>query len=582
MNRLNENYQCEEDTKNDDFSFERDMPVSSACLIETTVGNLLEDVAKTYPNQMAVKYIDRDYCRTWSEFDKEVDEVAKGFMAIGIKKGDHVAIWATNVPEWLLTLFACAKVGAILVTVNTNYKVFELEYLLRQSDAKVLVMTKGTKYGDYVAIVNELCPTLKNQQANNLDFPMLPCLKSVILTGDEAPAGMMAFNVLFDRANAISEKELAEQKAKQNFHDVVNMQYTSGTTGFPKGVMLTHYNIVNNGKCIGDCMNFTHEDKLCIPVPFFHCFGLVLAIMACLTHGASMVPLESYRPTEFMRAIQDEECTAVHGVPTMFIAVLEHKDFKNYKFPKLRTGIMAGSPCPIKIMQKVVNEMGMKEITITYGQTEASPATTMTTIHDSLELRVSTVGKSMPHVQTKIVDPETGETLGVNQTGEFCARGYNIMKGYYKMEEATAQAVDADGWLHSGDLAMVDENGYYKITGRIKDMIIRGGENIYPKEIEEFLYTNEKVQDVQVIGVPSEQYGEEVMACIVLRKGVEWTEQEAKDYVKESMARHKVPSYIAFVDSFPMTASGKIQKFKMREWAIEMLNLQKANSIETA
>ncbi|MEG0692538.1 MAG: AMP-binding protein [Oscillospiraceae bacterium] len=581
MNKLNQNDQHQQISPINTANFERDI-VSTKDLVEITVGDLLEKVAKTYPNQRAIKYIDRDYCRTWGEFDKEVDEVAKGFMAIGIKKGDHVAIWATNVPEWLLTLFACAKIGAILVTVNTNYKVFELEYLLRQSDSKVLVMTKGTKYGDYVEIVNELCPTLKNQQPNNLDIPMLPCLKSVILTGDQAPAGMMAFHELYEKANWISDETFFAQKAMQNVHDVINMQYTSGTTGFPKGVMLTHYNIVNNGKSIGDCMNFTNEDKLCIPVPFFHCFGLVLAIMACLTHGSSMVPLESYRPTEFMRAIQDEECTAVHGVPTMFIAVLEHKEFKNYKFPKLRTGIMAGSPCPIKIMQQVVNEMGMKEITITYGQTEASPATTMTTIEDSLELRVSTVGKSMPHVETKIVDPETGETLGVNQTGEFCARGYNIMKGYYKMEEATAQAIDADGWLHSGDLAMVDENGYYKITGRIKDMIIRGGENIYPKEIEEFLYTNEKVKDVQVIGVPSEQYGEEVMACVVLREGEAWTEQEAKDYVKESMARHKVPSYIAFVDGFPMTASGKIQKFKMREWAIEMLSLQKANAIETA
>ena len=563
------------------FNFQRDM-VESKTLVGITVGDLLEQVANTYPTQQAIKYIDRAYTRSWSEFDKEVDVIAKGFLAIGIKKGDHVAIWATNVPEWLLTLFACAKVGAILVTVNTNYKVFELEYLLRQSDAKVLVMTKGTKYGDYVEIVNELCPTLKNQQPNQLEFPMLPFLKSVILIDDKAPAGMMPFSALYEKAKGISDETLHIQKEMQHFHDVINMQYTSGTTGFPKGVMLTHYNIVNNGKSIGDCMNFTNEDRLCIPVPFFHCFGLVLAIMACLTHGASMVPLESYRPTEFMRAIQDEECTAVHGVPTMFIAVLEHKEFKNYKFPKLRTGIMAGSPCPIKIMQQVVNEMGMKEITITYGQTEASPATTMTTIDDSLELRVTTVGKSMAHVQTKIVDPETGETLGVNQQGEFCARGYNIMKGYYKMEEATSQAIDAEGWLHSGDLAMVDEKGYYKITGRIKDMIIRGGENIYPKEIEEFMYTNDKVKDVQVIGVPSEQYGEEVMACVILRENESWSEQEAKEFVASSMARHKVPSYIAFVESFPMTASGKIQKFKMREWAVDLLNLQKANAIETA
>lgn len=551
-------------------------------LIEITVGNLLEQVANQYPDSQAVKYIDRDYCRSWREFDKEVDEIAKGFMAIGVTKGDHVAIWAGNVPEWLLTLFACAKIGAVLVTVNTNYKVFELEYLLRQSDSKYLVMTRGTKYSDYVDIVNELCPTLKDQTINNLDIPMLPCLKSVILAGDEAPAGMMAFNSLFNEAKKISDEELTALKIQQDIHDVINMQYTSGTTGFPKGVMLTHYNIVNNGKCIGDCMKFTHNDKLCIPVPFFHCFGLVLAIMACITHSTSMVPLESYRPIDFLRAIQDEECTAVHGVPTMFIAALEHKEFKNFKFPKLRTGIMAGSPCPIKVMQQVVDEMGMTEITIAFGQTEASPVCTQTTTDDSIEARVATVGRALPHVECKIVDPETGVELGPNQQGEFCARGYNIMKGYYKMEEATAQAIDADGWLHSGDLAIVDENGYYRVTGRIKDMIIRGGENIYPKEIEEFLYTNENVKDVQVIGVPSEQYGEEVMACIVLKKDATITQEEIKSIITANMARHKVPSYIEFVDSFPMTASGKIQKFKLREWAIEKLSLQKAASIETA
>ena len=551
-------------------------------LIEITVGNLLEQVATQYPDCQAIKYIDRDYCRSWSEFDLEVDKVAKGFTAIGIKKGDHVAIWAANVPEWLLTLFACAKIGAILVTVNTSYKVFELDYLLRQSDAKALIMTKGTKYSDYIGIINELCPTLKDQTINAINIPMLPFLKSVVVVGDEAPAGMMAFNNLFEKAQEINDEDYNKIKAQQHFHDVINMQYTSGTTGFPKGVMLTHYNIVNNGKFIGDCMKFTHEDKLCIPVPFFHCFGLVLAIMACLTHSTSMVPLESYRPIDFMKAIQDEECTAVHGVPTMFIAALEHKDFKNYKFPKLRTGIMAGSPCPIKVMQKVVDEMGMKEITIAFGQTESSPVCTQTTTDDSIEIRVSSVGKALPHVECKIVDVETGEELGPNQQGEFCARGYNIMKGYYKMEEATVQAIDKDGWLHSGDLCEVDENGYYRVTGRIKDMIIRGGENIYPKELEEFLYSNDNVQDVQVIGVPSEKYGEEVMACIVLKNGATITSDEIKELVKANMARHKVPSYVEFVDEFPMTASGKIQKFKLREWAIEKLNLQKANSIETA
>lgn len=551
-------------------------------LIEITVGKLLESVAEQYPNDNAVKYIDRDYCRTWREFDDEVDKIAKGFLSIGVKKGDHVAIWATNVPEWLLTLFATAKIGAVLVTVNTNYKVFELEYLLRQSDSKVLVMTRGTKYGNYIEIVNELCPTLKDQKPNELSFEMLPFLKSVIVTGDEAPAGMMAFNDLFKSGEIIDDNEYRSIKESQNCHDVINMQYTSGTTGFPKGVMLTHYNIVNNGKSIGDCMKFSHDDRLCIPVPFFHCFGLVLAIMACITHSSSMVPLEHYRPVDFLRAVQDEECTAVHGVPTMYIAALEHPDFKKFKFPRLRTGIMAGSPCPIKVMKQVVEEMGMTEITISFGQTEASPVCTMTTTEDSIECRVATVGKAMPNIECKIVDVETGETLGPNQQGEFCARGYNIMKGYYKMEEATKQAIDEDGWLHSGDLCEVDERGYYRVTGRIKDMIIRGGENIYPKELEEFLYTCEKVQDVQVIGVPSEQYGEEVMACIILKQGEQMTEEEVKALVGANMARHKVPSYVKFMESFPMTASGKIQKFKMRENAIEDLNLQKANSIETA
>ena len=551
-------------------------------LIEITVGDMLEHIAEKYPDSQAFKYINRDYYRSWSDFNKEVDIIAKGFIAMGVEKGDHVAMWATNIPEWILTLFACAKIGAILVTVNTNYKVFELEYLLRQSDTKMLVMSRGTKHSDYVQIINDLCPSLKDSKPNSLNFDSLPFLKSIILADNEPEAGMMLFNELFDKANEVSDAKLNRIKAEQDCHDVINMQYTSGTTGFPKGVMLTHYNIINNGKSIGECMNFSNEDKLCIPVPFFHCFGLVLGIMASLTHGAAMVPLESYRPIDFLRAIDEEECTAIHGVPTMFIAALEHEEFDKFKFPKLRTGIMAGSPCPIKVMQLVVDKMGAKEITITYGQTEASPATTMTTIDDSLEIRVSTVGKAMPHVETKIIDPETGETLGPNQQGEFCARGYNIMKGYYKMEDATAQAIDEDGWLHSGDLAMVDEDGYYKITGRIKDMIIRGGENIYPKELEEFMYSIHEVQDVQVIGVPSEQYGEEIMACIVVRQGMTTTADAIKKIVGENMARHKVPSYVEFMDEFPMTASGKIQKYKLHAWAIEKLNLKKAAEIETA
>jgi len=547
-----------------------------------TVGNLLSEVAQKYPNDNAVKYTDRDYKRTWKEFNDEVEIVAKGFLSIGVKKGDNVAIWATNTPEWLLTLFATAKIGAILVTVNTNYKVFELEYLLRQSDTKVLVMNAGFKDADYIKIMNDLCPTLKDSKPNEFENPALPFLKSVIIANEKTPAGMMNFKDLLKETSEEIEKKYIEISKTLDPQDVINMQYTSGTTGFPKGVMLTHYNIINNGKCIGDNMKFTHEDKLCIPVPFFHCFGLVLAIMACITHGSAMVPIDYFSPIKVLEALENEECTAVHGVPTMFIALLENPSFKKFKFPRLRTGIMAGSPCPIKVMQQVVDEMGMSDITICYGQTEASPVCTQTNVEDSLELRVSTVGRVMQGIEGKVIDPETGAICPVGVPGEFCARGYNIMKGYYKMEEATMQAIDEDGWLHTGDLAIVDENGYYKITGRIKDMIIRGGENIYPKEIEEFLYTVEKVRDVQIIGIPSKTYGEEVMACVILKDGETMTEDEVKDAVRANMARHKVPSHVAFVDSFPMNAAGKIMKYKMREWAIEHLNLQDAASIVTA
>ena len=551
-------------------------------LISITVGALLEQVAHQYPHHTAVKYIDRPYQRTWKELDDECVRVAKGLMAAGIGKGDHVAVWATNVPQWLVALFATAKIGAVLVTVNTSYKIFELEYLLRQSDSKALILTDGFKDADYLQIINELCPSLKNSQPGQLNEPALPYLKTVIYAGAHSPAGMIHWNDLEEWGKSIPDAEFEAIYHSLDPHDVVNIQYTSGTTGFPKGVMLTHYNIVNNGMCIGDCMRLTHDDKLCIPVPFFHCFGLVLGIMACITHATSMVPIEYFRPLSVMQALQDEECTAVHGVPTMFIAMLEHPEFSNFKFPKLRTGIMAGSPCPIKVMQDVVNKMGAKEITIAFGQTESSPVCTQTTPDDSLELRVSTVGRVLPHVEAKLVDPETGETVGPGKPGEFCTRGYHIMKGYYKMEEATAQAIDSEGWLHTGDLAMVNENGYYNITGRIKDMIIRGGENIYPKEIEEFLYTHPAIKDVQVIGVPSKQYGEEIMACVIPKEPGTLTEQQLKDFVRSNMAKHKVPSYVAFMESFPMTASGKIQKYKLREWAVEYLGLQDAASIETA
>ena len=549
--------------------------------IENTLGGVLDDLSKNNPNGWAVRYTDRNYFRTWKELNDEADLIARGMMSLGVKKGDHVAIWATNTPEWILTLFAAAKIGAVLVTVNTNFKIFELEYLLRQSDTKLLVMIGGFKNNDYVATVNELLPELKTT-SGEIESEHLPFLKRVVFAGKETPEGMLNFEDLKILGGDFPVEIYEENKKTLNTHDVVNMQYTSGTTGFPKGVMLTHYNILNNGKTIGDGMKFTKNDKLCITVPFFHCFGLVLAMMACITHGTTMVPVERYSPVPVMNAISVEKCTAVHGVPTMFIAMLEHAQFNNFDFSSLRTGIMAGSPCPIEVMKKVIDKMNMREIVIVFGQTEASPGCTMTTTSDSIDKRVNTVGRAFPGVECKIIDPENGEELPINTPGEFCARGYNIMKGYYKMPEATAQAIDKDGWLHTGDLCTVDEDGYYKVVGRIKDMIIRGGENIYPKEIEECLYTCDKVSDVQVIGVPSEAYGEEVMACVILKEGEEMTEEEVKEFVGARMAKHKVPRYVRFVDSFPTNAAGKIQKFKMREEAIEIMKLQTAASIETA
>ena len=550
--------------------------------IERTISGQVEYLAKTMPDQPAVKYHSGfDYKRSYKELDEECDRIAKSFLSLGIKKGDHIAMWSTNYPQWIITLFAASKIGAVFVTVNTNYKIYEAEYLLKQSDSTCLVMNRGFKDTSYVDIMKRLVPEAA-KQGDNFKSKRLPYLHHIItIDSDIDEAGMIPWEQFEKLGESVSDEELAAAKAQCDIHDVVNIQYTSGTTGFPKGVMLTHYNILNNGLSIGDCMKFSPADKLCIPVPFFHCFGLVLAIMACITHGSTMVPVNYYRPLEVLETLDGEQCTAVHGVPTMYIAMLQHPRFKEFKF-NLRTGIMAGSPCPVEMMKRVIDEMGMREITITYGQTEASPGCTMTTTDETLEHRVNSVGKAMPHIETKIVDPETGADLPDGVNGEFCARGYNIMKGYYKMPEATAQAIDKDGWLHTGDLACRMPDGYYKITGRIKDMIIRGGENIYPKEIEDFLYTHEKVRDVQVVGVPSVQYGEEVCAFIIPNEGMTVTEDEIKEYVLASMARHKVPKYVIITDSFPMNAAGKIQKFKLRDMATEKLGLQDAASIVTA
>ncbi|MBR7137317.1 MAG: AMP-binding protein [Clostridia bacterium] len=542
-----------------------------------TVGDWLHRVAAFYPDKDAVVNVDRGVRMSWSDLDRRAVEVAKGLRALGVEKGDKVAIWATNYPEWLYTLFGCAKIGAILVTVNTNYKVFELEYLLRQSDTKVLCYVKGTKDADYTPIVKQLMPEIDETGSSlHLHSDRLPFLESIVYipydASEAVPESMCSWQSMIDGGADTPDAVIDEISATLDPHDVINMQYTSGTTGFPKGVMLTHYNILNNGYYIGENMRFSPADRLCVTVPLFHCFGLVLATMASLTHATTLVLVDVYSPTKVMKSIEAERCTAFHGVPTMYIFILDHPDFEKYDLSSLRTGIMAGSPCPINVMQKVVERMGMREITITYGQTEASPATTMTNTGDPLELRVSTVGRSMPFVETKIVDPETGEELPDGQTGEFCSRGYNTMRGYYKMEEATKAVIDEDNWLHSGDLAVRDPNGYYRITGRIKDMIIRGGENIYPREIEELMYTHAAVQDVQVVGVPSKKFGEEVMAFVILNEGANETEESLKEFVRQNMSRHKVPSYIRFVEGFPMNAAGKILKYKLRAMADEMIN----------
>lgn len=551
-------------------------------LIDLTFPQVLDRMAEEFPDQQAFKYYELDYDRTYSQFRDDVDTFARSLIALGVKPGDHVAIWATNIPQWYITFWATTKIGAVLVTVNTAYKIHEAEFLLRQSDTHTLVMIDGYKDSNYSEIIGELCPELKTaNKYRPLFMKRLPFLRNIITCGFEKE-GCYTWEEAIELSNHVPIEEVYRRASAVDKDDVCNMQYTSGTTGFPKGVMLTHYNVVNNGKAIGDCMDLSTADRLMIQVPMFHCFGMVLAMTASMTHGTTMCPITAFSPRKGLACITQEKITAFHGVPTMFIAMLGHPDFEKTDFSHMRTGIMAGSPCPIKVMEDVINKMHMDEICITYGQTEASPACTMSKTTDTIETRVATVGGNIFGVECKIVDPETGEDLPVNVDGEFVARGYNIMKGYYKMPEATAAAIDKDGWLHTGDMARMDESGNYKITGRIKDMIIRGGENIYPKEIEDFIYTHPKVKDVQVIGVPDKDYGEEIMACVILKEGETATEEEIKEYVASHMAKHKTPRYVDFVDSFMMNAAGKILKYKMREEAVKKLGLQQAASIETA
>ncbi len=550
---------------------------------KTTIGQLVDLVAEQFGDSKALEYHKLGISYNYREFRDVCNQVARGFMALGIDKGGHMAMWANNAPEWVLTQFSTGKMGAVLVTVNTNYRSFELEYLMKQSDSSTLLLIGGVREPDeYLKVVYDVCPELKDAEPGKLESKKLPNLKNVIFLGKERHPGMFTWDDVMAMADQVSDEELAERQKSLDPDDVINMQYTSGTTGFPKGVMLTHTNLIGNAKSLGECMNLSEKDTMCIPVPFFHCFGCVLGTLTCVVSAAAMAPVVAFKPVDVLETVEASKCTALHGVPTMFIAELEEMKKKKYDTSHLRTGIMAGSPCPIEVMKQVVNDMGAGEMCITYGQTEASPGITMTRTSDSLERRVSTVGKALPNVEVKIVSPETGEEVSRGTQGELCTRGYHVMKGYYKMPEATDAAIDKDDWLHTGDLAIMDEDGYCKITGRIKDMIIRGGENIYPREIEEFLYTHPKIKDVQVVGIPSRKYGEEVAAFVQIKEGESATNEEMREYCKEKIAFHKIPAFFLFVDEYPTTASGKIQKYKLREQATKELQREEDEGIQTA
>lgn len=535
-------------------------------MITSTIGEILEKITQQHPHNDAVVYPGKIRL-SYEQFNTQVNTLAKALMAIGIQKGDHIAIWANNVPEWIFLQFASAKIGAILVTINTYYKAGELSYLLKHADITTLFIINSFKDVNYQNIIRSL---LSPSTQHHAQFPLL---KHIIFVGEHPPSDFLTFNQLLQYHTHISDTTLQERQQSLDTHDVINMQYTSGTTGHPKGVMLTHYNILNNAKTVGSNLGLTYRDRMCIPVPFFHCFGCVLSTLNCVLHGATMIPIETFNAEEVLQTIHQEHCTILQGVPTMFINELHHPNFKNYDLTSLRTGIMAGAPCPQEIMRQVIDQMHMHEITICYGLTETSPVLTQTNRNDTLEKRVKTVGKPLTNIEIHIINPLTGKIQPPNTPGELIASGYNIMKGYYKMPDQTNQTIK-DGWIRTKDLAIKDEEGYIRILGRIDDMIIRGGENVYPREIEEFLYTNEKIKEVAIVGVPNPTYGEEVFAFIQLKDGMTAVADEIKDFCIDKISRFKIPKYIQFLDEYPMTASGKIQKYRLRELAQKQLSHQ--------
>jgi fatty-acyl-CoA synthase len=540
-------------------------------LLEFTLGGMLEKWAHETPDQEFIVYPDRNLRFTYGQFDQRVNQMAKGLLSIGVKPGDKVGIWATNVPDWSTFMYATAKIGAILVTINTSYKLSELEYLIRNADLHTLCIIDGYRDSDYVNMVFDLVPELRTSVRGSLESEKFPVLKNVVFIGPQKHKGMYNTHELILLGSYLTDDVLNSQRAVNSCHDVVNMQYTSGTTGFPKGVMLTHHNILNNGFATGECMNYTQADRLLVCVPMFHCFGCVLAMCAIVTHGATMVFVEEFDPLMVLASVQKEKCTALYGVPTMFIAELNHPMFSLFDLSSLRTGIMAGSLCPIETMNQVMQKMNCRELIIVYGLTESSPGMTATRISDSPEMRATTVGTAYPGVDVKVVDPETGAECPPDVQGEICCRGYNVMKGYYNNPVATSNTIDKDGWLHSGDLAVKTPEGYYRITGRIKDMIIRGGENIYPREIENFLYQMPEIEMVEVAGIADAKYGEIVGAFIKLKTGCSLTQEEVQEFCRGKISRHKIPQHVLFIDDFPKTASGKIQKYKLRDMGLEFV-----------